>query len=171
MKTVFKWSAEQFQRLSWSRRKATAECGRIHTQQKVICFILRRMDELVEWYFQMSGFRVERLKEQGEMHCGKREKHLGNPQSTWIEPSCHIWPFFSYLGCFALIFSSLLFIDQFLPSRVESLHRSDAMTTFFCFLSLRLLGSTGIHRNLGKDSTERTTEKILTKMFLQKKKI
>lgn len=44
------------------------------------------MVELVEWQFEMSGFRVDGLNGQGEVHSGKSEKHLDDPQSSASEP-------------------------------------------------------------------------------------
>lgn len=72
------------------------------------------------------------VDERGEMHSGKREKHLDNPRSFGFEPSLshkvepsetetehsHTVAVFFFFDLF-----SPLFIDLVFPSRVQTLHR------------------------------------------------
>lgn len=90
------------------------------------------MVELAELRFKTSGSRVDGLSESVEMHSGKREKHLDNPQSLGLESVqshkidlnetetehslSRSTDFFFFSR--PLIFSSLLFIDLVYPGRV-----------------------------------------------------
>lgn len=146
-KSFHKWAAQQSQSLSEVLEKLRHNEPQLSTDaQSHLSAIFsvsspRRTDELAEWCFKMSGFRMSRLDERGEMRSGKSEKHLDNPQSSGFRPSwatkltrnwrrtqscCRSrWTdgfFFSLWSFLSVIYWSAF------PGRVQTLHRADAMT-------------------------------------------
>lgn len=92
-KSFHKWAAQQSQSLSEVLEKLRHNEPQLSTDaQSHLSAIFsvsspRRTDELAEWCFKMSGFRMSRLDERGEMRSGKSEKHPDNPQSSGFRPS------------------------------------------------------------------------------------
>lgn len=136
-KSFHKWAAQQSQSLSEVLEKLRHNEPQLSTDaQSHLSAIFsvsspRRTDELAEWCFKMSGFRMSRLDERGEMRSGKSEKHPDNPQSSGFRPSwatkltrnwrrtqscCRSrWTdgFFFLFDLFCPLFIDLLFLEEF----------------------------------------------------------